>query len=284
MQLTSKIVRLDQAPPGATRRRPETNALPAALPAGCVQLFAREGFLAIDSLTTPDDVALIRSLLDPLFDRFESLGERAVDLAGPRESGVAPRSPEINEPTTLAPGLRKTLAYVRCRAIARQILGVPVGYMFDHAIYKPPHNNTPTAWHQDEAYSRRAIPLRSVHFWIPLQDVTEQNGCMCFIPGSNLTGLRPHHAASSRHGGRSSTTVGATLATQHVDHARLQACPLVVGGATAHHPLTLHYTGANQSDNYRRAWIVHFGAYGRMRFLLHPRMAAARLRALLGRI
>src|ERR1700734_2886530 len=59
--------------------------------------FERDGFLAIDALTTPEDIAQIRSLLDPLFDRFDSLGERAFDLAGPRAPGVAPRSPEVNE-------------------------------------------------------------------------------------------------------------------------------------------------------------------------------------------
>jgi len=58
------------------------------------------------------------------------------------------------------------------------------------------------------------------------------------------------------------------------------ACPLPVGGATAHHPLTLHYTGPNQSDGYRRAWIVHFAAYGFFRFRLHPKCVAKRLRAL----
>jgi hypothetical protein len=266
--------------PGSISRLPEAKGLPAAASA---QLFERDGFASLESLTTADDIALIRSLLDPLFERFESLGERAVDLAGPRQRGVAPRSPEINEPTTLAPGLRKTLTYRRCRALARQFLGVPVGYMFDHAIYKPPHNNAATAWHQDEAYSGRAIPLKSVHFWIPLQDVNEQNGCMCFIPGSNHTALLPHHAASSRNGPQSSTSAGSTLATNHVDHGKAVACPLVIGSATAHHPLTLHYTGPNQSESYRRAWILHFGAYGRMRFLLHPRMMAARVHALLGR-
>jgi hypothetical protein len=48
-----------------------------------------------------------------------------------------------------------------------------------------------------------------------------------------------------------------------------------------HHPLTLHYTGANESDNHRRVWILHFGAYGRARFLLHPKMIAARITSLM---
>ena len=241
--------------------------------------FAQNGFVSIQSLTTPEDIARIRSLLDPLFERFDSLGERAVDIAGPRIPGAAMRSPEINEAVKLAPELKNTLTYARCKEIARQFLGVPVGYMFDHAIYKLPRNNASTAWHQDEAYSARAIPLRSVHFWIPLQEATIDNGCMWFIPGSNLGAVLPHHVAAVRTTGPDHKPAGATIATNDVDPTKAVACPLPLGSATAHHPLTLHYTGANLTDDYRRVWILHFGAYGRTRFLLHPKMIASRISA-----
>ena len=254
-------------------------SVPLVRPAtpSAAQQFAENGFLTIQSLTTVQDIARIRSLLDPLFDRFTSLGERAVDLAGPQVPGVAPRSPEINEAVTLVPELRQTLAYARCREIARELLGVPVGYMFDHAIYKLPHNNASTPWHQDEAYSARAIPLRSMHFWIPLQEATVDNGCMWFIPGSHLGSVLPHHAAALRTAGPNQAPAGATIATNHVDPTKAVACPIPAGSATMHHPLTLHYTGANQTDDYRRVWILHFGAYGRARFLFHPKMIAARI-------
>jgi len=247
-----------------------------------VEEFKRDGFLQIESLTTAEDIAHIRSLLDPLFDRFESIGPNAVDIAGPRERGAPPRQPEINEAIHFEPRLRRTQAFARCRELARRILGVPVGYVFDHAIYKPPHNKTPTSWHQDEGYNKQPIPLRSVHFWIPLQPVNIENGCMQFVPGSHREGLLPHHVVHLRPGGATTHSVGATIATNSFDASRAVACPLPLGGATAHHPLTLHYTGPNQSDGYRRAWIVHFAAYGFFRFRLHPKCVAKRLRALVG--
>jgi len=46
-----------------------------------VEEFMRNGYLTVGSLTTLRDIELIKSLLDPLFERFESLGERAVDIA-----------------------------------------------------------------------------------------------------------------------------------------------------------------------------------------------------------
>jgi len=240
------------------------------------QEFDRNGYLTIGSLTTPQDVGLIRSLLDPLFEKFESLGERAVDIAGPRWPGAPLRSPEINEAVKLAPALRKTLTYKRCRRLARELLRRPVGYTFDHAIYKLPRNDAATEWHQDEAYSNQSVPLRSVHFWIPLQDATVSNGCMWFIPGSNRSGLRTHRIAAQRTAGASQETSGITITTDDVDPTKAVACPLRVGSATVHHPLTLHYTGPNRSGECRRAWILHFGAYGRVRQLLHPKLLVDR--------
>ena len=244
-------------------------------------LFKRDGFLQIESLTSAEDIARIRTLLDPLFDKFESIGPNAVDIGGPQDKGAPPRQPEINEAIHFVPALRRTEVFARCRELARRILGVPVGYVFDHAIYKPPHNNTPTAWHQDEGYNKQPIPLRAVHFWIPLQPVNVENGCMWFVPGSHLGGLLPHHVVHLRPGGATTHSLGATIATNSFDSSRAVACPLPLGGATAHHPLTLHYTGPNQSDTYRKAWIVHFAAYGFFRFRLHPKCVAKRLRALI---
>src|SRR3569832_335767 len=99
------------------------------------------------------------------------------------------------------------------------LLGTPVGFLFDHAIFKTPMNQTATAWHQDEAYSHEAITLRSVNFWIPLLPVNVENGCMWFVPGANQCGLLPHHVASRRFSGPLSETTAVTLASSIVDES-----------------------------------------------------------------
>ena len=245
--------------------------------------FDRDGYLSIASLTTPEDIALIGRLLDPLFEKFATLGPRAVDIAGPYREGQPPRSPEIGEPSALEPKLLQTQAFLRCRDLARQLLGVPVGHVFDHAIYKSPHNDAATGWHQDQVYAQGAIAPRSVHFWIPLQDVAVQNGCMWYVPGSHRNGLRPHHVAKLRTAGASSVSAGATLALDEIDTTTAIACPLMVGGVAVHHPLTFHYTGPNQTAEYRRAWILHFGAFGHWRAKLHPLRFIAKFQRLLRR-
>jgi len=82
----------------------------------------------------------------------------------------------------LEPQLAHTLPFTRCAAVAERLLGRPVEHRFDHAIYKPAFNGAATSWHQDEAYALERKIL-SAHFWVPLQDVTRDMGCMEFIPG-----------------------------------------------------------------------------------------------------
>src|SRR5437899_11321029 len=92
----------------------------------------------------------------------------------------------------LEPQLAHTLTFTRCAAVAERLLGRPVEHRFDHAIYKPAFNGAATSWHQDEAYALERKIL-SAHFWVPLQDVTRDMGCMEFIPGGPWGALGRHH-------------------------------------------------------------------------------------------
>jgi hypothetical protein len=247
----------------------------APLPAARLADFRRDGFLVIHQVTTTEDLALVRSLLDALFDRFDALPAGvANDLAG-AGAGAPPRIPDLIRPSRLEPRLRATLTYRRARALAAQLLGGAwwdALYTFDHAIYKPPRNAAATPWHQDQAYAGYPEAPDAVHFWIPLQDATEANGCMWFVPGTHRGGVVPHEVVATR--GRSRT-----LRASKVDEGAAVCCPVAAGGATVHTPLTLHYTGANRTDAPRRAWILHFARFGRLG-LLRPRNLMAKARQL----
>jgi hypothetical protein len=225
-----------------------------ALSAEDIDRFHRQGFLAIERFTTPEDLARIRTILDELYARFRQLPpEHTLDLGDEGRHDGIPQIPEINWTLRLAPRLRTALAFARCGALAEQLLGcraLHTGY--DHAILKPPRNERATPWHQDQAYTEDRGPLSGLHFWIPLQEVTVEMGCMHFIPGSHLGAVLPHR----RRGGRTSAHV---MEAESVDTSAAVACPLPAGGATVHLPRTLHYTGPNLTDQPRLAWSLEFG-------------------------
>lgn len=216
-----------------------------------VRRFSEEGYLSIARpLVGPDGLAEVRRLLDGLFDRADRLPQETYRNLG---AGVG-TIPQIDNPRLLTPALTSTAAFSAVRDVATQLLGTAVRCTYDHVIYKPPHNQAATDWHQDLAYE--GVPKHgTVHLWMPLQDVAVANGCMQFIPYSHRGGL-------ARHEHRASDPTAHALHVD-VDQANAVACPLPAGGVTVHTPTTLHYTGPNDTDEVRRAWVLHFGAEDR---------------------
>jgi len=218
--------------------------------------FYRRGFLVLPQLTTPTDLAHIHELLAGLFDRFNELpADLAIDLGDKKTHQGQQLIPQINQATHLEPRLLETQYFKNASNVARQLLGDAFYLAWDHAIYKPPHNGRATPWHQDLAYPAQRNPdlIRfGVNMWMPLQDVTVESGCMQFIPHSNLGNLLSHHPV-----GHDADVH--TLQTDAVDPAQAIACPLPAGGVTMHQPKTLHYTGANDTNEWRRVWILNFG-------------------------
>jgi phytanoyl-CoA hydroxylase len=229
--------------------------------------FHRDGFAVIERVTTREDLDQISRIMARLYRRYRGLTRQryAWDLG----VGTASNSPEIleiNQTLQLEPELETTVTFRRCRALAEVLLGRPVEYRFDHAIYKPAFNGRATAWHQDEAYTLDPT-LVTAHFWVPVQDVSVEMGCMQFIPGSHRERIRPHQRLERlRH--------AHALETTDVDATRAIACPLRAGDVTVHFPRTLHYTGPNLTAIPRLAWSLEFGPRRRLPLRL---VAKARL-------
>ena len=215
-----------------------------------------DGFLVLRNVFTPADVAEVGNRLDSLFAGFNQLpASRAQDIATVGDgSAKVLQSAEINRVLRVDRALASSRIYRECRRIARALRGPLAAYSFDHAIAKQPKADAVTPWHQDQVYTGHRTPLRTVHFWVPLQDVDEENGCMHFIPGSHLAGLSHHEPLKNASGG---ITYAASA-----DLAGAVAVPLAAGGLTIHTPLTMHFTGPNRTSGVRKAWILHFGPLG----------------------
>ena len=87
---------------------------------------------------------------------------------------------------TTSEAMRGLVLDSRLGKLSAELAGVTgVRLYHDHAMIKQPWAN-PTNWHIDGSgcpfFSRRANVL-----WLPLDDVTVQNGCLYFLPGSHRT-------------------------------------------------------------------------------------------------
>jgi ectoine hydroxylase-related dioxygenase (phytanoyl-CoA dioxygenase family) len=222
-----------------------------------IAFFHENGFLAIDSISTPEEIEMLRGVYDRLFaDRAGRADGNQFDLAGTDEEGKDAALPQILNPSQYAPEMKDTLARANALHIARQLLGPDVMPAGEHAIFKPARSGAATPWHQDEAYWNPAFDYRTLSVWMPLQEATPANGCMQFIPGSHKLEVLPHRSIGG------DTRVHGLELDIDFDVSNAAICPLPPGGATFHPSRTLHFTAPNLSDVPRRALIMGFGVPG----------------------
>ncbi|MEO1235975.1 MAG: phytanoyl-CoA dioxygenase family protein [Planctomycetota bacterium] len=215
--------------------------------------FRRDGFLHMPGFIAPAEIEDLGRRLRSLFDRFYDLpAEHARDLdETPRKRGTPPRNPEITRCGELDPALAASPYVERVRAAAGRLLGGPAELGFDHAIYKPPAVGTGTAWHQDGAYDPSPGLFRRLSFWLPLQPVSAEQGCLQFLPGSHRAGLHPHHPVTG-------DATGHTLTLDVPADAEPAAVPMALGDLVVHHPYCTHCAGPNTTARPRLAWVLMF--------------------------
>ena len=251
MGLTQNNGGMPLATPGREYDLP-ANGGPSSLNHGQLAEFREMGFLAVDQLASGDDVEYIRGVIERLFQRRTGHNEGAhFNFAGDDDDPDAPQFPQILVPCNYEEGLRKTGLFRQAFAIARQILGPEARFVGDHTLNKPALNGPETPWHQDEAFRDPNFDYEEVSIWVPLQPATKLNGCMYFVPGSNQREVVPHQPI-----GNNPMVGGLEVVPGSFDLNTAVACELPAGGATFHRERTLHYTPPNQSDDFRRAYIV----------------------------
>jgi ectoine hydroxylase-related dioxygenase (phytanoyl-CoA dioxygenase family) len=213
------------------------------------QDFAREGYIPVEGLLQPDEIAWYREAYDRLLAGEIDAGVRRGDLGAGAERAKAnvENITQIMWPSDLVEGLGQSAAYERALVVAREILGEDMAFDFDMLIDKAPGTDTATPWHQDCAYWLDLPDRRAASCWIALDEATVENGCMWFLPGSHRGPLRPHRAAGSGGALQCDTPTSGTVPV-----------PLAPGSCTFHAGATLHHSGGNTTGGHRRALIVNF--------------------------
>jgi Protein involved in biosynthesis of mitomycin antibiotics/polyketide fumonisin len=227
---------------------------PDAVDAAAREAFARDGFLAVANVLTPDEVAEATQGLDDL------LHARLPGYEGilQPEYEYRERWPEMSQAEKAA-ATRKVWRFVdyepRNRRIAighpvlegliTKLLGEPAHLIQDMALLKPPHIGSEKPWHQDAAYFGWYPPEKILGVWIALDPATPENGCMHAIPGTHRSGPAPHvHVRDCQ------------LPDERVAVDQDVVVPLPPGGAMLFSALLHHGTPPNQSP--ARRWAVQF--------------------------
>lgn len=143
--------------------------------------------------------------------------------------------------------------------LARTLLQTEVVVKNMQYFNKPPVIGKPTPPHQDGFYFM-LDPNEALTMWLALEHVDEENGCVCYIPGSHLAGMRTH--------GKSGT-LGFSQGIQDYcdeDIETEKAIYAAPGDLIIHHSMTIHRAGGNRSGirNRRAMGMVYYSAAARI--------------------
>ena len=220
---------------------------------GEIAYFREMGFLPVERLTTDEEIAWIRRIMEYIFDPANADQEGApIDRSGTRQDGESSTLQQSFFPEIRTPELLQTNHYKNAKRYAAALLDVPIETIsaWGHMIRKPVGGRS-APWHQDHAYWQPEMSYHALGCWTPLHDVSVEMGAMQFIPGSHKRGLLPH-----RHVDKPEHNLLEVTAPHDKDSA--VACPLRAGGATFHHYDTLHYTAPNTTAQPRLAFPMEF--------------------------
>ncbi|MBX2868684.1 MAG: phytanoyl-CoA dioxygenase family protein [Acidiferrobacterales bacterium] len=118
---------------------------------------------------------------------------------------------------------------------------------------KEPRTPDFVSWHQDLNYWGLS-DLEEVTAWVALSEVTSENGCMRFIPGSHNAGVVPHKDTFAD---ENLLSRGQQLDVE-VDEKHAFDNELQPGQFSLHHGRMFHASGPNRSDTRRIGLAIRY--------------------------
>jgi ectoine hydroxylase-related dioxygenase (phytanoyl-CoA dioxygenase family) len=211
-----------------------------------IEAYQRDGFLAIESFLTPAELAELRAAVD---EAVASMGSRKVSVGLDEMKDADDYYDRVFKQRLnlwrINETVKRTMLHPALGGMLCDLAGVDgMRVWHDQALIKPPFGN-PTGWHLDNPYwsfsSRRSISI-----WIALDAATFQNGCMYYVPGSQLLADYRNVPISE--------DIGALFRVYPEFLARgTVGVELPPGGCALHNGLTAHGAGANMTTGQRRA-------------------------------
>ena len=221
--------------------------------------FATDGFVRIEHFCSPEQVAEVLAELD-----------RYITEVVPRIPDTDAFYEDRSRPETLKQLIRLAdhddyfhdlLHRGALPQMAALILGEDVRPINQQIFIKPPGGlSKATPPHQDGFYFHLE-PCSAMTLWLALDDVDEENGCLSFVRGSHLRGVREHQRTRTLGFSQGVPDFGSEQRP-----GRRDGLPRIAAGdLIAHHALTIHSAGANRAaDRQRRAvGMIYYGVSAR---------------------
>jgi len=218
------------------------------LTSGQIAQFDAHGFVRIENVFTPSEVAGVIAAIDPLEEKGEEWLRGRGGRVSISEADVITFTIHL---VTRSPALRAFAAHPAIKDICHDLIGDDVRLYWDQSVYKKTGREQEFPWHQDNGYTF-IEPQQYLTLWIPLVDVDAENGCPWIAPDVHRGGTLEHWL----------TPIGYKCLEDVPDAV---CVPGKAGDIIAFSSLAPHRTGPNlKKGSVRKAYILQYapdGAY-----------------------
>ncbi len=204
--------------------------------------FDRDGFIVVRQFLPSDEFAELRANLDryitevvpslPDSDAFYHDRSRPETLKQLQHMGNDPFFARYRQ-------------HPRWQSLASELIGEPSESQAPEWFNKPPGTEHPTPPHQDNFYFCLR-PANVLTLWLALDDVDAENGCLRYVRGSHLEGIRPHLRTGVLGFSQGIADYGPD------DEAREVEIHVAPGDLLVHHGETIHRADVNRSATRNR--------------------------------
>ncbi len=212
--------------------------------------YDRDGFAVVRNFLSPDEY-------EPLFE----LVERYIREVVPSVPDTVAFYQDKSRPETLKqmehmakfePYFEEYRSHPKWNKLASTLIGEEAHTQGPLWFNKPPKTDHRTPPHQDNYYYK-LNPPNVASVWMAIDPVEEENGCLRYVPGSHLLGIRPHAVTSIL--GFSQGITDYSLKDEEMEMV-VQMQP---GDAVVHHCEIIHRADPNRSaTRQRRAFAMNF--------------------------
>ncbi len=222
-----------------------------------IDRFHAEGWVHLPGLVSEEELAALEAVYQRFLAREIAVpGRDFCDMSSDYQKPLEQYSIlNVMLPRRYFPAWRDNIYERRAASVAAQLCGEDMELDYDQLIAKRPGKQDAIFhWHQDLGYWPVTPDTRTASFWLALDATTLANGCMRFVSGSHKEPLLRAHEPMLGDRSKSHTLVA------RVDESRERIEPALLarGDATVHHERTVHGSGGNTSDGWRRGYVIAY--------------------------
>ena len=219
-----------------------------------VAFYSRNGYLVVDDVYSPDEVAGMRATVDALVAGAAGVANHdAIYDLEPSHRPDRPRVRRIKEPYKVNPLFRSMAEHPKLVSVLSRLLGPNLRLHGGKINIKASEYGSPVEWHQDWAfYPHTNDDVLAVG--VMLDDMTEENGPLLIMPGSHRGPVFDHHAEDGCFAGAidpDSCSLDFSTAARVVGKA---------GACSFHHVRAVHGSAQNLSGKDRMLLLYQVAA------------------------